>query len=84
MSNTTVPDIDALYEVNPEYHPFNLDNCLKPGDWPTVRILDVKQDNVLIRWESGDRVGSKPDWIALVYFQADVPMFIPALGMDSD
>ena len=80
MGYPMVPEVNAIYEVNTDYHPFNLDNCLQPGDWPTARILEVKDENVLIHWESGDRVGQE-EWMALVYFQADVPMLIPALGL---
>jgi hypothetical protein len=80
MGYLVSPEVNAVYEVNTDYHPFNLDNYLQPGDWPTARILEVKEANVLIHWNSADRVGQE-EWIALGYFQADVPMLIPALGL---
>ncbi|MBT7443091.1 MAG: hypothetical protein HN790_03910 [Methylococcales bacterium] len=82
--NESIPAVAAIYEVNTEYHPFNLDNCLKPGDWPTARILEVNDENVLIKWVSGDRVDTDPEWMSLIYFQADIPMLIPALGIDEE
>ena len=80
MMNIEIPKVCDVYEVNTDYHPFNLDNCLTPGTWPTARILDVDTDNVLIQWETGDRTG-QDEWVAIVYFQAEIPMLIPALGI---
>jgi hypothetical protein len=80
MSKGYIPIVNTIYEVNTDYHPFNLDNNLLPGEWPTALILDLTDTDVMIEWKTGDRSGTQ-EWMALIYFQVEVPMLIPALGL---
>ena len=81
MTKYAIPKIGVIYEVNTDYHPYNLDNCLKPGDWPTAKILEINDDSVLIQWLTADQASQPPEWISIIYFTSDIPMLIEALGL---